>query len=151
MYRMVQNIRVEATTTAPPSTVFALLKDPATWATWSAMDSAEVATPGPGEPLGVGSVRLHVRGRTRGYDEIVELVPDRRFSYVHLRPLPVRDYRGDVDLEPVGEGTRIVWSVQFRPKYPGTGWVWRAGIRRMLASMIAGLAEHAARAPSTGS
>ena len=144
MYRMVQSIEVQAASTAPPAVVLALLKDPATWPAWSGMDAAELATPGVDDPLGVGSVRLHVRGRTRGYDEVVELVPDRRFSYVHLRPLPVRDYRGDVELEPVGEGTRITWAVRFRPKYPGTGWVWRRGLRSMLSSMVAGLAEHAA-------
>jgi hypothetical protein len=144
MYRMVHAIRVEALSDAPPSVVYELLKDPSTWPAWSTFDAAELDTPGVDEPNGLGSVRLHVRGSVRGYDEVVELIPDRRFSYRHLRPLPVRDYRADVDLEPTATGTTIVWAVRFRPRYLGTGWIWRIGIRKMLAAMVAGLAAHAA-------
>jgi hypothetical protein len=140
---MVQKIRIEAHSDAPPSVAYKLLKDPASWPAWSTFDAAELDKPGVDEPNGVGSVRLHVRGSVRGYDEVVDLVPNQRFSYHHLRPLPLRDYRGDVDLEPAGTGTKIVWAVRFRPRYPGTGWIWRLGIRKMLAAMAAGLAEHA--------
>ena len=38
--------------------------------------------------------------------------------------LPVRDYRGEVTLEPApGGGTTITWRSTYRPKIPGTGGV----------------------------
>jgi hypothetical protein len=140
MYHMVQRIEVRAHSAAPPDAIFALLKDPATWPAWSAMDAAELDTPGKDDPLGVGSIRAHTRGRVRGLDQIVELVPGRRFSYVHVRGLPLRDYRGDVDLTPARGGTDITWRASFRPRVPGTGWIWRLGVRRMLRQMVTGLA-----------
>jgi hypothetical protein len=139
---MVLNVQATATSAAPPSAVYSLLVDVGTWPQWSGMESAELETPGPEEPHGVGSVRELRRGRFHGLDTVVELVPDRRFGYTH-EGLPVRDYRATVDLEPVPEGTRITWQSAFRPKYPGTGWIWRLGIRRMLGQMASGLAEHA--------
>jgi hypothetical protein len=83
-------------------------------------------------------------GRITGRDEIVELVPDRRLSYAHTSSLPVRDYRGDVDLEPVPEGTRIRWTVAFDPKLPGTGPLVRRALDGFVAKLADGLARHAA-------
>jgi hypothetical protein len=144
MYHMVQTVEATATSAAPPHAIYELLKDPTTWPAWSGMASAELHRPGPDEPYGVGSVRALTRGRVHGLDEVVELVPGKRFSYVHVRGLPLRDYRGVVDLEPADGGTRITWRASFRPKYPGTGWVWRRGLQGMLRELVAGLATHAA-------
>ena len=66
-------------------------------------------------------MRVLRSGRVTGRDTIVELVPDRRLSYTHTSSLPVRDYRGDIDLTPVAGGTEIHWATSFEPKYPGTG------------------------------
>jgi hypothetical protein len=142
MYRVVQQIRVTAYSAAPPHAVYALLKDPATWPAWSPMDAAELDAPGADEPYGVGSVRALTRGRVRGLDQVVELVPDKRFSYHHVSGLPVRDYRADVDLAPASGGTEITWRSSFRPKYVGTGWFWRLALRRMLRQMASGLAKY---------
>jgi hypothetical protein len=100
--------------------------------------------PGSDDVYGVGSTRKQVRGRVTGFDEVVELVPDRRFSYVHLHGLPVRDYRGDVDLEAADGGTQIHWHATFRPKTPGTGWLLKIGIRKFLQGTADALASHAA-------
>ena len=66
-------------------------------------------------------MRVLRSGRVTGRDTIVELVPDRRLSDTHTSSLPVRDYRGDIDLTPVAGGTEIHWATSFEPKYPGTG------------------------------
>jgi hypothetical protein len=145
MYHMVHRIHGTARSVASPEVLYALLEDPATWPAWSTLDSSEVATPGPDGPLGVGSIRAQTHGRVHGLDEIVELVPGKRFSYRHLRGLPVRDYRADVDLTPVGDGTEIPWQATFRPKYPGTGWFWRIALGRMVRQLAAGLAAYPAR------
>lgn len=149
MYRMVHTVTVTGVSAAPPATVYDLLVDVDSWPRWSGMETAELERPGDAEPHGVGSVRALSRGRFRGRDRVVELVPDRRFAYTH-EGLPVRDYRAVVELEPVPDGTRITWRSTFRPRYPGTGWVWRLGIRRMLEQTVVGLAEHAATARPEG-
>jgi hypothetical protein len=140
---MVQKISVYATSSAPPDELYALLKDPSTWSTWSPMDESGPGDPAPDDPNGVGSTRRFRNGRVRGVDRVVELIPGRRFSYVHLQGLAVRDYRGDVDLEALPDGTRIHWHVSFRPKLIGTGWFWRIGLRRFLQQMADGLATPA--------
>jgi uncharacterized protein YndB with AHSA1/START domain len=138
-----QRIAHTAVTAADPATVYALLRDGSTWPDWSPIDSYALVRPGADEPEGVGAVRELRSGRITGRDEIVELVPDRRLSYAHTSSLPVRDYRGDVDLEPVPEGTRIRWTVAFDPKLPGTGALVRRALDGFIAKLTDGLARHA--------
>jgi hypothetical protein len=140
-----QRIEHRATTTADPATVYALLRDGAGWPTWSPIESFELERPGAEEPEGIGAVRVFRSGRVTGRDEIVELVPDRRFVYAHRSSLPVRDYRGQVDLEPIPEGTAIRWVSEFDPKIPGTGWLMRRALDGFVAKLTHGLAEHATR------
>ena len=138
-----QRIEHHATTTADPATVYALLRDGAGWPTWSPIESFELERPGTSEPEGLGAVRLFRSGRVIGHDEIVELIPDRRFSYNHTSNLPIRNYRADVDLEPIPQGTAIRWVSAFDPKLPGTGWLMRRALDGFIAKLTDGLAEHA--------
>jgi uncharacterized protein YndB with AHSA1/START domain len=139
-----QRIEHRATTTADASTVYALLRDGATWPTWSPIESFELERPGADEREGIGAVRSFRSGRVTGRDEIVELVPDRRLAYRHTSTLPVRDYRGEIDLEPTSSGTAIRWVSTFAPKIPGTGWLMRRALDGFIAGLTNGLAEHAA-------
>ena len=139
-----QRIEHHATTTADPATVYALLRDGASWPSWSPIESFELERPGAGEPEGVGAVRLFRGGRVTGRDTVVELVADRRFSYTHTSNLPVRNYRADVDLEPVAEGTAIRWVSTFDPRWPGTGWLTRRALDGFVAKLTNGLAERSA-------
>ena len=145
MYHMVrrQHIDVQVHTRADAAAVYALLRDGASWPTWSPIESFQLERAGEGEPEGPGAIRIFRKGRVAGRDEIAELVPDRRFSYRHLSGLPVRDYRADVDLEPVKGGTRIRWQTSFTPKVLGTGWLWRWGIGRLVRQSAQSLAAYA--------
>jgi hypothetical protein len=125
-----QRIEHTAVATADPATVYALLRDGASWPAWAPIDSLELERPGDEEPEGLGAVRLLRGGRVTGHD-------------THVSNLPVRDYRGDIDLEPVAGGTRIRWVSQFEPKYPGTGALLRRGLDGFIAKCVGGLAEHA--------
>jgi hypothetical protein len=138
-----QRIEHHATTTADPATVYALLRDGAGWPDWSPIDSVELERPGDTEPEGVGAVRVLRSGRVTGRDTIAELVPDRRFAYTHASSLPVRDYRGEIDLTPVAGGTEIRWTTSFEPRYPATGALVRRGLSRFIAACADGLAERA--------
>lgn len=138
-------IDMTAQTSADPATVYALLRDGSTWPDWTSIDSFELERVGEGEKEGIGAIRIFRNGRIKGRDEITEYVADRRFSYAHLSGLPVRDYRGEVDLEPTGDGTAIHWHVSFTPKVPGTGWLLHRALRRFIGQNIRGLAEHATK------
>jgi len=147
--RYMRRQRIEhtaTTTTADAATVYALLREGATWPTWGPLDSFELEREGEGEPEGLGAVRIFRSGRVTGRDTVAELIPDRRFSYTHVSNLPIRDYRADVDLEPAEHGTRIRWVSTFDPKIPGTGPLLRRGLDGFVAKLVGGLAEHASRA-----
>lgn len=141
-------IEKSAHASAKPSVVYRLLRDGATWPEWSSIKTFELEREGDGEPEGVGAVRVFVNGRIRGRDEITGFAQDRQFRYNHLDGLPVRDYRGVVDLVPDESGTDISWTVSFSAKYAGTGWLLRPVIARFLQQVVSGLATYAATAPS---
>jgi Polyketide cyclase / dehydrase and lipid transport len=139
-----RRIDVTASSRAAPSAVFGLLADGASWPRWSPIESFELERPGEPPPEGVGAIRVFRRGRTVGRDQIVEVVPDRRFRYVSISGLPVEDYRAEVNLEPVDDGTTIRWHASFAPKVAWTGWFLQRGLGRFLEQCANGLAEHAA-------
>lgn len=139
-----QHIDVQVHTQADAGAVYALLRDGASWPTWSPIDSFELERTGAQETEGIGAIRIYVRGRVRGRDEIAELVLDRRFGYRHLSGMPVSDYRGEVDLQPDDRGTEIRWRTSFLPRRPGTGPLLRWGIERFIRKCARGLAAHAA-------
>jgi hypothetical protein len=145
MYRMVQRIQHTATTPADPAAVYALLREGATWPSWSPIESFELEREGDSEPEGVGAVRILRSGKVTGRDTIAELIPERRFAYTHASSLPVKGYRGEVDLQPADGGTSIRWATSFEPKYPGTGWILKRGLSRFIAQMTDGLAQGAAK------
>ncbi len=81
----------------------------ATWPVWSPIESFELEQEGPDGGESLGAIRVFRTGRATSREEIVELEPDRRFSYALLSGLPLRGYRADVDLEPRDGGTAIHW------------------------------------------
>jgi polyketide cyclase/dehydrase/lipid transport protein len=140
--------QIEATeqTTADPATVYALLRDGSTWPQWSTtIDSFVLEKEGEGEPEGVGAVRIFRGGGITGRDEILAFTPDTAFSYAHLKGLPVRGYRGDVDLRQKDGGTEIHWRVSYDPLIPGTGWLMQRALTRFLGKTVRGLAAYSSR------
>jgi hypothetical protein len=140
----IQRVDARARTTASPATVHALLRDGATWPEWGAVDTFALEQAGPDGGESVGAIRQFRTGRRyRMREQIVEIVPDRRFSYALLSGLALRGYRADVDLTPVDGGTDIRWHSTFRAKVPGTGWIYRRALQRATERFVQGLAERA--------
>jgi uncharacterized protein YndB with AHSA1/START domain len=138
------SIVAKARTEASASTVFALLKDGSTWPRWTMFSAFHLERPGYDEPSGIGAVRVFTTPFTKAREEIVELVPNRRLSYLLLSGLPLQNYRAEVDLEPLGGGaTMIVWRATFETKYPGTGWFWRWLLGRVIKRVAEDLASAA--------
>jgi hypothetical protein len=129
---------------ASASIVFALLKDGASWPSWTSFDAFELERPGHAEPMGVGAIRVFSTAVSRAREEVVELVTDRRLSYILLSGFPFLNYRADVDLTAVAEGGTVIdWRASFDPKYPGTGWFWRLFMTTVLRKIATDLAARA--------
>ncbi|MEV6872008.1 SRPBCC family protein [Amycolatopsis sp. NPDC051128] len=138
---MVQRISVHARTAAPADAVYALLRDGASWPTWSPLGSFELVSKGEDEPEGLGAIRLFTTNGVRSYEKIVALEPGRRFGYALEHGLPLRDYVAYVDLLPRDGGTDIHWHSTFTPKIPGTGWFYRWFLGSFIKRVAAGLAR----------
>jgi hypothetical protein len=128
---------------ADADTVYALLRDGASWPRWSPLGSFELVREGEGEPEGLGAVRLFRTGGIRSYEKIVALEPGRRFGYALDHGLPLRDYVAYVDLSPAADGTEIHWHSTFTAKVPGTGWFYRRFLGRFTGQVVAGLVDAA--------
>jgi hypothetical protein len=132
-------IDVTATTRSDPDVVYALLADGSTWPEWSPIDAFELIAPGDGMPEGLGAVRLFTTGRHKSRERVVECRPGERFAYALEKGLPLRDYVAIVSLTPTGGGTVITWRSTFRPKVPGTGWIYRRALGLFIKKMVDGL------------
>lgn len=141
-----QRIDVTVDSAAEPSAIYALLVDGSSWPSWSRFDSFELEAPGEGGgDASVGAIRvLRLGRRVTSREQIAELVPGRRYSYLYLSGLPVVDYRADVDLEPTDGGTSIRWRSSFSPRYPGTGWLLRLMLTRVLRDTATRVSQAAA-------
>jgi hypothetical protein len=139
-----QVIEVRAVIDASPSQVFALLGNSATWPDWTPIDTYEPVQP-PGVD-GLGEVRRFRNGRTTVTEQIVERVPDRGLTYVLLAGLALTDYRARITLEPHGAATDLCWYTTFRPRVPGTGWLYRRALLAATRAFVEGLSEAAPRA-----
>jgi len=136
-------IAVSTESKARPQALFALLLDGATWPQWSMFDSFRLERPGKNDKLGVGAIRVFSKWTTQSREEIVEIIPGRKLSYVLLSGLPLRNYRADVVLTPRSDdGTAIDWTASFDCR-AGTGWFWRLFMRWTLSTVAAQLAKAA--------
>jgi hypothetical protein len=139
-----QVISVQAWSSASPGEVYRLLQSGATWPVWSPIDSFELEREGTEGGESLGARRIFRTGRATSREEIVELQPERRFSYVLLSGLPLRGYRADVDLEAREGGTAIHWHSAFHAKVPGTGRILRKFLGGFIQRCADGLAAYAA-------
>lgn len=138
-----QYIDVRVPTTASPDALYRLLRDGASWPTWSPLGSFELERAGDTEPEGLGAIRVFRTGRYASRERIVELVPNKRLSYALVSGLAIRDYRADVDLDTDGDTTTIHWHSSFVAKVPGTGWLYQRSLSRFIGRCARGLATHA--------
>jgi hypothetical protein len=137
----------EATTSASPEVVFALLADATRWKDWAGpmIRQSFWEREGSPPPGGIGAVKrlgsrpFFSREETVGYD------PPHHYSYAMLSGQPVRSYRADVDLVVVDGGTRIRWASTFEPRVPGTGAFMRWYLQKIVAGFTRRLAAYAAQ------
>lgn len=138
-------VHVEARAEAPPEAVWELLADPEEWPRFTDVRRAVIERDGTPERLGVGMVRRLATGPVVIREEIVAFDPPRHQGYVIRSGLPVRDYRADVTLTPVGGGTHIRWESSFDSALPGLGSLVRAAMTIAIGRTATGLARAAER------
>jgi Polyketide cyclase / dehydrase and lipid transport len=136
-------IDVTVTSRADIDRVYKLLIDGARWPECSPLGSFELESPAANGLEDVGAIRVFRTGPVTMREQIVEAIPGRRFSYVVLSGMPLKDYRADVDLTEAGTGTDIHWHSEFDAKIPGTGWFYRWYLARFIRRTVSGLAAAA--------
>jgi len=95
--------------------------------------------PGTPDPNGVGAIRT-LRGSGVVVEErITSFKPCEKLEYVVTEGVPIRDHRGEIQLTPLAQGTRVCWRVQFRPLIPGTGWLLERVVCSSLRAGLSGL------------
>lgn len=144
-----QRIEVEKRTSAPPDEVWTFLADHEGMKRWMPVREVVRRRPGAPDPNGVGAVRT-IRGMGLVIEEeVVAFEPGKRLGYRLTAGAPIRDHAGEVTLTPDGAGTRVRWTVGFRPVIPGTGGLLAFALKRGLAQgldNLARLAEQSSRA-----
>jgi uncharacterized membrane protein len=128
---------------APSRRVWELLADHEGMPAWMPVREVVRRRPGRPEANGVGARRV-VRASGLAIEErITAFEPERRLVYEVVEGAPVRDHRGEVLLEPDGDATRVRWRVSLRPLVPGTGWLLRRIVGRLVGRGLEGLARRA--------
>ena len=147
---MANQIRIsaKARSEAPRRDVYRLLSDSTTWSTWSPFSSVNLIEPGPGGGEGPGSVKETRYLGLTGRERVVSATPDSQMSYAYLSGALapyLRDYVGVIDLRDSEDGTctEILWHSSFRARFPGSGLLPRAILKRFLQRCVDGLAEQA--------
>lgn len=147
-----QEIDVRAVVPAPPAAVWADLVDGGSWPSWSPLGRYELerSRTAPPDLAPLGEIRtFHTKqlvGESHAREEVVEVVPQRRLSYVLLDGMPLDGYRADIDLTPVDGGTEIRWRSTFTARRTWMGPVYRRLLGVFIQRCADGLAakhEHA--------
>jgi uncharacterized protein YndB with AHSA1/START domain len=139
-------IEVTQAIAAPPEKVFAFYTDHVGWERWAGVREVVLRQTGDPPPNGLGAIRV-IRARGMAIEEeITAFEPPRRMGYRLVAGAPVRDHAGEVRFEPDAAGTRVTWTVRFRPLVPGTGWLVRRMLERGLRDVLTALAENVSRA-----
>jgi hypothetical protein len=125
---------------ATPAAAFSLLKNSDTWPRWSLFSSSEVDRAGNGDHFGVSKTT----------EQVTELIPDQKLSYVLLSGLPLRNYQAVVQLSSPEFGVTLVnWTASFQCRY-GTGWFWRIFLNLILSRVAMQLAAAAEKLEPVG-
>lgn len=94
----------------PPDRVWSALADHASMGKWTGADVKLVAR---GDERGVGAVRRVRVGPLAIDEEVVYADPPRRMVYRVVRGAPMSHHRGEILIEPEGNGSHLTWNIRF--------------------------------------
>ena len=75
-------------------------------------------------------------------ERVTAMVPEERFEYDLLSGLPIKNYHAVVTLSDAdGGGTDINWKSSFNPPWPGSGFLWRGAMQKVITDVSERLAK----------
>jgi len=126
---------------APPDRVFAFYTDHVGWERWAGVKEVVLRQQGDPPPNGLGAIRVIRASGMAVEEEITGWKPPHSMTYRLVAGAPIRDHEGTVRFEPEGSGTRVTWSIRFRPLVPGTGWLLKRLLTRELGTILTRLSQ----------
>ncbi len=115
------HIRVEHTFPQPPAQVFAYLSEHENLQPLLKPIKVSRRNDGDTDRNGVGSARDMRLGPTSFVETITEVVPNQRIAYTITQGGPMKQHAGLMTFTPDGDGTRLVYTIDFQTKLPGLG------------------------------
>jgi len=140
-----REVEVDAWLAAEPMAVWRLLADHERMPKWMPVREVVRRRAGERDPDGLGAVRTVKAAGLVFDEEITGFKPGERLEYRLTAGAPLREHRGVVRLAAEAGGTRLRWTVGFRPWIPGTGWLLERQVRALLEGAVHGLECHLAR------
>jgi Polyketide cyclase / dehydrase and lipid transport len=138
--------RVEQRSSVKAAAVYDTFLDVESWPEW--MPSVSAASwERPGAPdTGIGGVRLVRMRGSMVRDEITGGTRPHHHAYTTTLPgfWPVKDYRGDIRIAELANGSLIIWTATFRTSVPGLGKPLQLMLRSLIVRLSAALAQGAA-------
>lgn len=124
---------------APAERVFAVLADHSALGQWSGLGECRLVKAGFEETGGRGAERVIASPFGPIHEQITDYTPGRGYRYRILEGSPLHCYQGEVRLTPLGQNTRVDWTVRFRSRIPGLGGPLRLVLDNKLHSALVGL------------
>jgi len=112
-------VEAEGVAQAAPEAVWELVANADRYSEWGPWSASGYENLGGQAPDGAGVIRWMRYGRTTTVEKVLESERARRLVYTVVKGIPVRNYRAEVTLSPVGEGTHIRWTASWDRTLPG--------------------------------
>jgi uncharacterized protein YndB with AHSA1/START domain len=121
VFQLVQNqnqkarlhVEAEGVARATPETVWELVSNANRYYQWGPWSASGYDSPDDPAADGTGAIRWMRYGRTTTVERVLEAEKARRLVYTVVKGIPVRNYRAEVTLRPVSEGTHVHWSADW--------------------------------------
>ena len=150
-------VEAEATAQATPGAVWALVSDATRYPEWGPWAAAGYQRPGDSSPHGPGAV-YWLRSSRRAYlryvttvEKILNVEEGRRLAYTVIGGIPARNYRAEVTLTPVADGTRIRWAATWDATLAGR--IVQRGLRtffpQLLTALVAAAEKQGSESPAS--
>ncbi len=148
------HVEAEQTADATPEAIWVLVSDATRYPEWGPWSAAGYQRPGETSPRGAGAVQW-LRSSRRAYlryptsiERILAAEEGRRLAYTVIGGIPVRNYRAEVTLTPVADGTRVRWAATWDATVAGR--IVRRGLRKVYPQIVAGLVAAAEKQDPAG-